>query len=96
MWIPPNTVSDGYSVDWDTSPIGTDVILIISESIVRHPKSINPASRVCEHLMEERKRVKIRMKVWKNDKNVDNTNLLNVADQFQWALKIAAILPKVR
>jgi DNA polymerase elongation subunit (family B) len=90
VWVPSKYRGEPGCVDWIVSPVGTDVITVTDDSIVRHPVGTNIAASVSERLMLKRKAVRSTMvELKRSDPNLHKDTIM-VKDQVQWALKIAA------
>jgi hypothetical protein len=95
LWVPQEYRFQEYSVDWESSPLGTEVVVCMPESICKHSLNTNMVSTICNNLVNNRKVVKNQMKICNielinNPGNSDIQDKAKVKNLLQWALKIAA------
>jgi DNA polymerase elongation subunit (family B) len=92
LWVPEVFTFASYGVDWEVSPLGTETIVSMPDSICKHTLGSNIASSVCTNLMSRRKLVKSQMKRYDGvvSPDEDTRNKAKVCNLLQWALKIAA------
>jgi len=95
IWIPSKRQVADCSVDWESSPLGAEVIVCLPESVCKFTLGTNVASSVCKNLMTRRKCVKGEIKLLGRSRGQrEDTETLDaemkVKDLLQWALKITA------
>ena len=90
LWVPKEYSFGNYRIDWEVSPLGTEAILCMPETICKHTIGTNVVSQVSKNLMEKRKIYKGQMKLLHGSDVEEHKQRYTVLYNLQLALKIAA------